>query len=132
MNPILTYCPVCHGDLEVTRLYCSHCDTTVEGHFLGSNNPFSQLTSEQVQFVLTFVRCEGRFNRMEDEMNLSYPTIRNRLYDVIRALGYEPGKEETPVRLSADERKRILDDLDRGEITLEQAKRLLQGLEVDV
>jgi hypothetical protein len=79
--------------------------------------------------VLTFVRCEGRFNRMEDELNLSYPTIRNRLYDIIRALGYEPGKEETPARLTVDERKRILDDLDQGKITPAQAHRLLQGLE---
>jgi hypothetical protein len=66
---------------------------------------------------------------MEDELNLSYPTIRNRLYEIIRALGYEPGKEETPVRLTAEERKRILDDLDDGKITPEQAQRLLQGLE---
>jgi len=80
--------------------------------------------------VLTFVRCEGRFNRMEEELKLSYPTIRNRLFDVIRALGYEPGKEEVPAKPSMEERKRILDDLDQGKITPDQAKRLLQGLQV--
>lgn len=129
MNPLLSKCPVCGAQLEVTRLHCEHCDTTIDGRFNSASGPFSQLTPEQVQFILTFVRCEGRFNRMEDELKLSYPTIRNRLYEIIRALGYEPGKEEAPVRLSVDERKRILDDLDQGKITSEQAKRMLQGLE---
>jgi hypothetical protein len=129
MNSLLSKCPVCGSELSVTRLHCDTCDTTIEGAFSTPSGPFAQLTPEQVQFVLTFVRCEGRFNRMEDELNLSYPTIRNRLYEIIRALGYEPGKEETPVRLSAEERKRILDDLDDGKITPEQAQRLLQGLE---
>jgi hypothetical protein len=66
---------------------------------------------------------------MEDELNISYPTIRNRLYEIIRALGFEPGKEEPPVRLSIEDRKRILDDLEQGKITSDQARRLLQGAE---
>ncbi len=89
MYQILTKCPVCGGETEVTRIYCPNCDTTVEGHFHATANPFAALTPEQVQFILTFVRCEGRFNRMEEEMKLSYPTLRNRLYEIIRALGYE-------------------------------------------
>ncbi|MCL4562985.1 MAG: DUF2089 domain-containing protein [Chloroflexi bacterium] len=129
MNPLLSKCPVCGSLLTITSLHCDRCDTIIQGNFIGASGPFAQLTPEQVQFVLTFVRCEGRFNRMEDELNLSYPTIRNRLYEVIRALGYEPGKEEGQVKLSAEERRRILDDLDQGKITSEQAKRLLQGLE---
>jgi hypothetical protein len=55
-----------------------------------------------MQFLLTFVKCEGRLNRMEDEMNLSYPTLRSRLTEIVRALGYEPGKDEVPLTLSAD------------------------------
>jgi len=130
MNPILSKCPVCGSPLEVVRLHCGSCDTSIEGHFIGAGNPFGNLPPEQIQFVLTFVRCEGRFNRMEEELKLSYPTIRNRLFDVIRALGYEPGKEEVPAKPSMEERKRILDDLDQGKITPDQAKRLLQGLQV--
>ncbi len=129
MNPLLSKCPVCGSQLSITRLHCSHCDTAIEGHFESISGPFTQLTPEQMQFVLTFVRCEGRFNRMEDEMKLSYPTIRNRLYEVMRALGFEPGKEDTPVKLSLEERRRILDDLDQGKISSEQARHLLQGLE---
>ncbi len=129
MNPPLNKCPVCGSTLDVVKLHCGNCNTTIEGHFSGSSSPFSNLSPEQIQFVLTFVRCEGRFNRMEDQLNLSYPTIRNRLLEVIRALGYEPGNEDAPVKLSAEERKRILDDLEKGAIGADQARRLLQGLE---
>ena len=129
MYPLITKCPVCGSQLNVTRLHCSHCDTSIESTFNTVSGPFSQLTPEQVQFILTFVRCEGRLNRMEDELNISYPTIRNRLYEIIRALGFEPGKEEPPVRLSLEDRKRILDDLEQRKITSDQACRLLQGTE---
>lgn len=131
MNSVLTRCPICNGELAVTRLYCPQCDTTIEGHFSPGRNPFANLTPEQMQFALTFIRCEGRLNRMEDELNLSYPTLRNRLNDVIRALGFEPGREEPQpqvVRLSAEDRLRILDDLAQGKISSDEAQQQLRGI----
>jgi hypothetical protein len=126
MDVNLSKCPVCSAQLRVTRLYCSNCDTTIEGHFVGgSAGPFSQLTPVQVQVVLTFVKCEGRFNRMEDELNLSYPTIRNRLFEVIRALGFDVGKEDAALKLTPEDRKRILDDVEAGQLTVDQAQQLL-------
>ena len=62
---------------------------------------------------------------MEDELDLSYPTIRNRLHEVIRALGYEPGKDEAS-GLSEDERLRILGELEAGRISYSEAMQLLQ------
>jgi len=123
MNKLPTKCPLCGGEVTVTRIYCRECDTTYEGHFSGG--PFSQLTPDQLSFVETFIRCEGKITRMEDELDLSYPTIRNRLHEVIRALGYEPGGEG-PAGLSEEDRQRILEDLDQGRITAEEAMRLLQ------
>ena len=84
------------------------------------------LTQEQLHFIVTFVRCEGKINRMEDELNLSYPTIRNRLHEVIRALGFEPGKDEVP-EITSDQRNRILEDLNAGKISAAEATRLLRG-----
>ena len=126
MNTLPTRCPLCGGEVTVTRIYCRDCDTTIEGRFSGG--PFSQLTPEQLGFVETFVRCEGKITRMEIELGLSYPTIRNRLLEVIRALGYEPGGEE-PAGLSDGERQRILEDLDQGRISAEEAMHLLQESE---
>jgi hypothetical protein len=125
MNSLPSRCPLCKGELTVTRIYCNDCGTTLEGRFI--SGPFSQLTPEQLAFVETFVRCEGKISRMEDEIDLSYPTIRNRLHEIIRALGYEPGGvEETPGGLSDEERQRILEDLDKGVISAEKAMLLLK------
>ena len=73
MNTLPTKCPLCGGEVTVTRIYCRECDTTIEGRFSGG--PFSQLSAEQLAFVELFVRCEGKITRMEDELGLSYPTI---------------------------------------------------------
>lgn len=126
MKTALSKCPVCDGELSVTRLHCETCDTTIEGRF--TNGAFTGLLPEQLDFIETFVRCEGKITRMEDEMALSYPTIRNRLQEVIRALGYEPGKEDTG-EISDDKRRSVLKELDSGNISAEEAMRLLNGEE---
>lgn len=151
MNPLPNQCPVCGGDLVVTRLHCPSCETSIEGSFthkasplqgafspeqLRSLLPFSRLSQEQLYFILTFVRCEGRFNRMEEELHLSYPTLRSRLDEIILALGYKPVPEvredvaaQGPaVKLPGpEERQVILDLLNSGEIDVDEARRRLRG-----
>jgi hypothetical protein len=130
MQSIPTQCPLCGGEITVTRLHCRDCDSTIEGRFSGG--PFSQLSPEQLKFVEIFVRLEGKIKHMEEEIGLSYPTIRNRLHEIIRALGYQPGPADdfdSPTSsggLSSEERQRILEDLDKGLIGAEEAMRLLE------
>ena len=126
MHPIPLACPVCGGELLVTHLACRECDTRLEGRF--QSGAFSQLNDEQLAFVELFVRNEGKITRMEADLSLSYPTIRNRLTDIIRAMGFEPGEDEFS-GLSDEERKRVLDDLNRGAINYEEALRLIQEKE---
>jgi hypothetical protein len=126
MKNALSKCPVCDSELTVTRLHCDACDTVIEGRF--ANGVFAGLTSEQLDFIETFVRCEGKITRMEDEMALSYPTIRNRLQEVIRALGYEPGREEG-AEIPDEKRRVVLEDLENGKISAEDAMRILNGEE---
>ena len=121
-----TRCPVCRAELNVTRLHCSSCDTSIEGQFTGG--PFAHLTAEHLDFIVTFVRCEGKINRMEQELGLSYPTIRNRLHEVIRALGFEPGKDEG-IEISLERRSAVIEDLELGKISPDEAMRLLRGEE---
>jgi hypothetical protein len=123
MYPLVGQCPICHDDLIVTRLHCRTCDTTLEGHFeLGR---LSQLAPEQLGFIETFIRCEGKITRVEQELGISYPTVRSRLHDVIRALGYEVGEEEAPI--DDEKRRSILEDLSEGRVTSEEAIRLLRS-----
>jgi len=127
MIPLPSRSPFTGGEIVVTRFYCPDSDVTVEGRF-AVTNPFSQLTPEQLEFVELFVRSEGRISRMEGELEMSYPTIRNRLRDIIRAMGYEPGQDESP-GLSEDDRQRVLSQLDAGELSFDEAMRILQGEE---
>jgi hypothetical protein len=126
MNTAPTRCPICQNELTITRLHCESCDTTLDGRFMGG--PFAHLTREQLEFVLTFIRCEGKLNRVETELGLSYPTLRNRLHEIIRTLGYEPGKEESP-EVAEDRRRQILEDLDAGKLSADAAMRILRGEE---
>ena len=126
MNRLPKQCPICQaGDLTVTGFYCRHCDSRVEGRFL-AESPFAGLSPEQLAFAVTFVRCEGKLTRMEEELGISYPTIRARLHEVIRSLGYEPGKEEA-VSVSEKERRKILEALEAGEVSYSEAMRRLEG-----
>lgn len=124
MHPILDKCPVCGGELTVVRLHCRTCDTAIEGQF--ATGRFERLSAEQLAFVETFVRCEGKLNRMEDVLNLSYPTIRGRLREVIRAMGYEVPVAEEAAGPSEQDRHKILDDLAQGRITSDQAVQMLR------
>jgi hypothetical protein len=123
MYPVIGTCPVCGETLTVTRLYCRTCDTTVEGHFtLGR---FYQLSPEQMAFVETFIRCEGKLTRVQEELGMSYPTVRSRLNEVIRSLGYEVSESKPEV--TPEERRSILEQLASGEISSQEAVQLLQG-----
>ncbi|HET6445331.1 MAG TPA: DUF2089 domain-containing protein [candidate division Zixibacteria bacterium] len=124
MNPVIGKCPICSENLEVTRLYCRNCDTELGGHFaLGR---LFHLRPEQLAFVEMFMRCEGKINRVEQEMGLSYPAVRARLNEVIRALGYEVG-EAGKEPISEEERKELLSQVASGEISAEEAIELLRS-----
>ncbi len=125
MHPIIGACPVCGEDLAVTRLHCRNCDTTIEGQF--SVGAFDRLSAEQLAFAETFIRCEGKLNRMEKELSLSYPTLRGRLTELIRAMGFEVEKDEAAPGISEDERRQVLEDLASGKLKSEEAVKLLQG-----
>lgn len=123
MYPVVGRCPMCGDTMAVTRLHCRSCDTALEGQF--SLGRFYQLSPDQLAFVETFIRCEGKLTRLQQDLGISYPTARARLTAVIRALGYEVQGRAEPV--SVEERKAILEQLAGGEISSEEAVELLKG-----
>jgi hypothetical protein len=145
MNDLPELCPVCGENLTVSNLVCPTCDTRVEGEFFAGAGPdqgeftadqlyrllpFARLSPDQLYLMVAFVRCEGRLNRMAEELGLSYPTLRSRLDEVLKLMGYEPvpGDEGWDKFLpDPEERQHILDQLNMGEINFDQAKRLLRG-----
>ena len=74
-------CPACGADLKITALACTCCDTTISGSF---DLPLlTKLTPEELQFVIDFVRSSGSLKVMAQQLNFSYPTVRNKLDEII-------------------------------------------------
>jgi hypothetical protein len=49
MQVLPSNCPLCGGEVTVTKIYCRDCDSTIEGRFTAG--AFSQLAQEQLAFV---------------------------------------------------------------------------------
>jgi len=107
----------------VTRLSCGRCALQLEGQF--PIPPLLRLGSDELAFVVAFVRASGSLKAMAQERKQSYPTIRNRLDEIIRKLDDSVAKEQV-VRDEA--RHAILDALDKGELTTAEAALRLQEL----
>jgi hypothetical protein len=125
MNPVFGKCPICGEELTVTRLECRACGTDIGGQF--TIGKLAVLSADDVRFVETFIKNRGNAYKVGEELQLPYSTVRARLTDIIRAMGYEPGKEEPGAPISPEKRKAILDDLARGKIKPDDAIKFLQG-----
>jgi len=122
MRKVPERCPTCGGTLEVTELSCPSCGTTLRGRW--TTCPFCKLLPEDLELLETFLRCRGNVKEMERILGLSYPTVRNRVNELLRKLGY--GVEEEAEL--AERRREILDMLEGGEITSSEAIRRLEEL----
>lgn len=119
---VLTKCPVCNFNLKVTKLKCNSCNTIIENEFELSK--FAYLSVEQLEFAEVFLKCRGNIKDVEKAMGISYPTVRSKLDDVILALGYLLNKKP---KIS---NKEVLDMLESGEISAEEALKALKDGEI--
>jgi len=76
----------------VTELACGSCGTRVSGHYLLP--VFMQLNAEEQEFILQFFVNSGSLKEMAKQMGKSYPTVRNKLDDMIAHIK-ELGRRET-------------------------------------
>ena len=136
-HDVISTCPVCSGELAVTRLHCRSCGTTLEGDF--SVGRFGRLSREQLVILESFLRSRGNLKDMERELGLSYPTVRSRLEALVRALGFgprsdaddvEPEPAADPAAAQAS-RQQILERLARHEISAEEAADGIRALGKD-
>lgn len=90
---------------------------------------FQRLAPEQIAFLSVFIKNRGVIREVEKELGLSYPTVRNRLDDLIRSLGFEVHEEAEPTAETSEEpghRREVLERLARGELSADEAVRLLK------
>lgn len=77
-------CPSCTNILTVTQLSCQNCDTKVSGNY--PLPILSQLSEDEQNFILQFFLTSGSLKEMASQMGNSYPTVRNKLDDMIEKI----------------------------------------------
>ncbi len=81
MKILPTMCPACSSQLKVKSLICEKCDTEIQGQF--ELSPLAGLSPDDQAFVLEFMKTSGSLKDLAKLHGLSYPTIRNRLDEII-------------------------------------------------
>ena len=102
--------------ITVERVAVEGDEVAIEGHF--ELPPLARLQAEDQVFVAVFVKCHGSIKQMEKHFGISYPTVKSRLNRIAGQLDFV---EVETVAIRND----VLDRLDRGEISVEDAIKLL-------
>lgn len=137
---VIATCPVCAGELAISRLHCRTCGTTLEGEF--GVGRFGKLTREQLALLESFLRSRGNLKEMERALGISYPTVRARVESLVQALGLSEGEADSGLdeegsdsgegaaeANAATQRRAILERLAKREIDATAAAEALRALE---
>ncbi len=84
IKKVPTICPSCDAPLQVTGLSCPSCETAVSGRY--QLPLFVGLSAEEQDFILDFFKESGKLNLMAKQLNISYPTLRNKMDDLIEKI----------------------------------------------
>jgi hypothetical protein len=106
------------ADVEIERVRIKDSGIVLEGSF--ELPPLAQLTLEDQIFITAFIRCGGSIKEMEELFGISYPTVKNRINGIASKLEFV---EINPPASSNE----ILNQLDKGEISVEEAINKLGG-----
>jgi hypothetical protein len=102
--------------ITVERVRLVDSDITIEGSFTLA--PLASLSAEDQIFVMAFVRCHGSIKEMEEMFGISYPTVKNRINRIARQI-------EFVEIIAVSPQEEIIGELERGDITAEEAIRRL-------
>lgn len=100
----------------VERVRLAESGIAIEGEF--ELPSLARLSAEDQIFIMAFIRCHGSIKEMEQIFGISYPTVKSRLnrlagqLEFVETLAFSPGED-------------VIADLERGEITAEEAIRRL-------
>jgi len=106
-------CPVCAGELSLTRLSCDACHTELSGHFPSCE--FCSLTMEDRDLLRVFLSSRGNMKELERHLGVSYPTARSRFDAVLTRLGLEVPAPANPARVE------LMEKVASGEMSVDDA-----------
>ncbi len=124
MKRLPTTCPSCGSQLEISELHCPACGTTVRGAY--PLDRFAALSTEEEQFLLTFLAARGNLKEVQDRLDLSYPTVRSRLDKVLGSLGRQPMKDRGKPARKLDVME-LLEKLESGNMSVDAILKTIKG-----
>jgi hypothetical protein len=108
------------SSIVVERVRFEDRGITVEGRF--ELPPLARLSMDDQLFIIAFIQSHGSIKEMESVFGISYPTVKNRLNRIAGQLDF--------VQINPpSSRSEVLDQLDRDEITIDEAIEKLKGVE---
>ena len=110
-------CLLCGDVIEIEQIRCRSCGVSMNGKFQPSD--FSLVPVEYQKFITVFLRNRGNIRGVEKELGISYPTI-NKMLDSINNL-LKALMDQVPLS-----RKEILDAIEKGEMSVKEAKVILK------
>lgn len=125
MKRLPTTCPSCGSQLEISELHCPACGTTVRGAY--PLDRFAALSSEEEQFLLTFLSARGNLKEVQDRLDLSYPTVRNRLDKVLVSLGLAAAEKADEKRARKPDVMELLEKLESGDMSVDAVLKTIKG-----
>lgn len=117
---MINKCPICGENLFVTALHCEGCGTSLTGRFFPDTG--CAVSPDIMEFIKVFIYAEGNIKQVERLMNCSYPKVKNLLKQAKEELRVGQGSS----RVSPEEKTAVLEQLDKGEITFEEAMKKLE------
>lgn len=120
---LLGNCPICNEKLVITEMSCPDCGTKLSGKFMLSR--FDYLSAELQEFALVFIKNAGNIKGVEKDLNISYPTVKKNLDELIKALGFDTVAVIEEEKMSRTE---ILAALRNKEVSFETAEKMLKEL----
>lgn len=100
MKQLLSTCPTCQGQLRISALKCPDCGLELRNDF--ELSPFEQLSNDQYIFLMNFLKNRGNLKNLQNELQISYPTAKKKLDEVLAALGFT-------VNASSEARPEVID-----------------------
>ena len=104
--------------MSIEKVRLTGSDISIEGNF--DLPPLARLKGEDQIFTIAFIRSHGSIKEMEELFGISYPTVKNRLNAIAHQLEFV---EVNPPAAQSE----ILDMLEKGEISVEDAVKKMRG-----
>ena len=115
IKKIVNRCPVCHDEMLISELTCKSCGTIIKGTF---KLPLDiRLSTEDLHLLLLIVKHMANLSLVAKEMGISYPTLKNKMLELKRRLGFEKDTKDT---------LEVLERINKGEIDVDTAIKILK------